>query len=113
MLPEIPLPPGPGAAGAGPGHNRGMNEKVRYGSIGVVWLAAAVFAVLIGLLARETLYATWISLALAVCVLLGLIAQLATQQKIGFVNRLAASVAGAFVILGVTGAVLGIVAAAR
>ena len=90
-----------------------MNEKVLYGSIGVVWLAAVVFAVLIGLLARPAVYATWISLALAVCVLIGLIAQLATQQKVGFVNRLAATVAGSFVILGLTGAVLGVVAATR
>ena len=90
-----------------------MNEKVRYGSIGAVWLAAAVFAVLIGVLARPAVYATWISLALAFCVLIGLIAQLATQQKIGFVNRLAATVVGCFVILGIAGAVLGVVAATR
>jgi len=113
MLPEIPF--GPLAARIGPvrAQNRGMDDRVRYGSIGLVWVAAAVFAVLIGVLAREAMYATWISLALAGCVLIGLVAQLATQQKIGFVNRLAASAAGAFVILGIAGAVLGVVAATR
>ena len=40
-------------------------------------------------------------------------AQLATQEKDGFVDRLAASVVGAFVILGLAGAVLAVVAAVR
>ncbi len=42
-----------------------------------------------------------------------MIAQLATQQKDGFVDRLAASVVGAFVILGIAAAVLAVVAAVR
>ena len=90
-----------------------LSTAARYGSIGIVWLAALVFAVLIAALARPGGYTTWTSLALAGCVLVGLVVQLGTQQKDGFVNRLAASGTGAFVILGATGAVLAAVAATR
>ncbi|GAB3573110.1 hypothetical protein GCM10027406_01080 [Leifsonia lichenia] len=90
-----------------------LSPGVRYGSIGAVWLLALVFAVLIAAISPVDRYASWLSLALAACVLLGLIAQLATQQKEGFVNRLAATVTGSFVILGIFGVVLGIVAATQ
>jgi hypothetical protein len=52
-------------------------------------------------------------LGLAACVIASMCAQLVTQQKHGFVNRLAASVVGAFVILALTGGILAIVAASR
>lgn len=91
----------------------GLSKGARYGSVGAVWALALVFAVLIGVISTPDRYASWLSLALAGCVLLGLIAQLATQQKDGFVNRLAATVTGSFVILGIVGAILGIVAATQ
>jgi uncharacterized membrane protein YeaQ/YmgE (transglycosylase-associated protein family) len=75
-------------------------------SIAAVWAVAIVFGILIGVLSRPAEYASWLSLALAVSVLLGFVAQLATQQKDGFVTRLALTFAGSFVALGIIGAIL-------
>lgn len=77
-------------------------------SVGAVWLIALVLGILIGSLSASTEYASWLSLALGVCVLASFGAQLATQRKDGFVNRLAATLTGSFVILGVIGAILGL-----
>jgi hypothetical protein len=90
-----------------------LSRGARFGSVGAIWLLALVFAVVIAVVSEKEQYATWLSLALAGCVLGALVAQLATQQKDGFVDRLAASVGGAFVVLGVTGAILALVAAAQ
>jgi len=78
-------------------------------SVGSIWVVAVVLGILIGVLSRPAGYASWLSLALAVCALLGFVAQLATQQKDGFVNRLAATLTGSFVILGVIGGILALV----
>jgi hypothetical protein len=91
----------------------GLSRGARYLSVGSIWLLALVLAVVIGTVSVSEQYASWISLALAACVVASMCAQLGTQEKEGFVNRLAASVAGAFVILGLAGGVLAIVAAAR
>ena len=90
-----------------------LPPSLRWTSILVVWAAAVVFAVLIGVFSDPHQYASWLALALGGCVVGGMIAQLATQEKDGFVDRFAASVVGAFVILGITGAVLAVVAAVR
>ncbi|ANF31379.1 hypothetical protein A0130_06600 [Leifsonia xyli] len=79
-------------------------------SIGSVWVLALVLGILIGVLARPAAYASWLSLALAVCALLSFVAQLATQQKDGFITRLAATLAGSFVVLGLVGGILAILA---
>ncbi|GAA1439605.1 hypothetical protein [Leifsonia poae] len=90
-----------------------LSRGARFGSIGAIWLLSLVFAVIIASVSHVDQYATWLSLALAACVLGALVAQLATQQKDGFVDRLAASVTGAFIVLGVTGGILAIVAASQ
>ena len=77
-------------------------------SVLAVWAVALALGILIGILSRAAAYASWLSLALGVCVLIAFVAQLSTQQKDGFVNRLAAALTGSFVILGATGAVLAI-----
>jgi hypothetical protein len=82
-------------------------------SIGSVWAVALVLGILIGSLSRPAAYASWLSLALAVCALLSFVAQLATQQKDGFITRLAATTTGSFVILGIIGAILALVAGVR
>ncbi|MFF1878355.1 hypothetical protein [Leifsonia sp. NPDC058230] len=91
----------------------GLSRGARFLSVGSIWVLALVFSIVIGTISPSGQYASWLSLALAACVVASMCAQLATQQKDGFVNRLAASVSGAFVILGIAGAVLAIVAAAR
>jgi uncharacterized ion transporter superfamily protein YfcC len=101
------------------GQNRNVSESenlaptLRWTSILTVWGAAVVFAVVIGVVSEAHAYASWLALALAGCVIAALIAQLATQRKEGFVDRLAASVVGAFVILGLAGGVVALVAAVR
>lgn len=103
----------------GRGQNRTVSESenlppsLRWTSILSVWAAAVVFAVVIGVVCDPHAYASWLALALAGCVTGALAAQIATQQREGFVDRLAASVVGAFVILGLAGAVLAVVAAVR
>ena len=103
----------------GRGQNRTVSESenltpsLRWTSIVAVWAAAVVFAVVIGVVSDPHAYASWLALALAGCVVGALGAQLATQEKDGFVDRLAASLVGAFVILGIAGAVLAVVAAVR
>ncbi|WP_285115876.1 hypothetical protein [Leifsonia sp. fls2-241-R2A-40a] len=104
--PEIPAPHAMGpAAAAGPAQPP-LPRWATVTSVGAVWLVAVVLGILIGALARPAAYASWLSLALGVCVLLGFVAQLATQQKDGFINRLAVTFAGSFVILGLIGGVL-------
>lgn len=92
-------------------HN--LPPSLRWTSILAVWGAALVFAVVIAIVSDPHEYAAWLALALAGCVVGALCAQLATQEKQGFVDRLAASLVGAFVILGVTGAILALVVAGR
>lgn len=106
----LPLPePGPlgPAAAAGPAPDP-MPRSLVVLSVGGVWLLALVLGVLIAVVSVPAHYASWISLALGVCVLGSFGAQLATQRKDGFVNRLATTLTGSFVILGVIGAILGL-----
>ena len=71
----------------------------------MVWAAAVVAAVLIGIFALERTYTAWFGIALAACTVGALCIQLATREKQGFIDRLAASVAGAFVVLAIASGV--------
>jgi hypothetical protein len=106
-----PHPLGPAAA-ADPDEPR-LPRWAAVVSVVSVWVVAVVLGILIGVLSHPAAYASWLSLALAVCTLLAFAAQLATQQKDGFVSRLAVTLAGSFVILGVTGALLAAISGAH
>lgn len=106
-----PGPLGPAAAAAPPAAP--LPRAAVYGSVGAVWAIALVLGVLIGALSLPSHYASWLSLALGVCVIASFGAQLATQQKDGFVNRLAATLTGSLVILGLIGAILGLTTLGR
>lgn len=110
--PDIPVPHTLGPAAAAGPVQPPLPRWATATSIGSIWVVAMLFGILIGILSRPAGYASWISLALAVCVLLGFVAQLATQQKDGFINRLAVTFAGSFVILGLIGGVLALMVAA-
>ena len=86
-----------------------LPSSLRWTSIVAVWVAALVFAIVIGVVSAPHTYAAWLALALAGCIVGALFAQLATQEKQGFVDRPAASVVGAFVILAVAGGIIAIV----
>jgi len=107
--PEIPVPHPLGPAAAAGPVQPPLPRWATVVSIGSIWLVALVLGILIGALSRPAAYASWLSLALAVCALLGIVAQLSTQQKDGFVSRLAATFAGSFVVLGLIGGILALV----
>ncbi len=112
--PPAPLGEEPEVHGLGPAAAAPLppplSRGARIASVIAVWAVALVLGVLIGTVSQPDQYAAWLSLALAVCVLLAFVAQLATQHKDGFVDRLAATLTGCFVVLGVTGAILGAIA---
>jgi hypothetical protein len=66
----------------------------------VVWAAAVVVAVVIGLTARDQ-YLTLLPIAFAGAVIVTFLIQLGIQRKEGFVQRVMLSVAGAVVVLAV------------
>ena len=76
----------------------GLSAPGRWASILVVWVAAVVALVLVPLLVPGPERSVWYSLAFAGCVVLGMIAQLITQQKVGLVSRFAGALAGAVVL---------------
>ncbi|MGN7798061.1 hypothetical protein [Leifsonia sp. 22587] len=112
-IPETPAPHALGpAAAAGPAEPPLPRWASRL-SIGSVWAVALLLGILIAALAHPGGYASWLSLALAVCALLAFVSQLATQQKDGFITRLAATLTGSFVVLGLFGAVLALASGMR
>jgi len=110
--PDTPAPHAMGPAAAAGPVQPPLPRWATATSIGSVWVVALVLGILIGVLSRPAAYASWLSLALAVCVLLAFVAQLATQQKDGFIDRLAVTFAGTFVVLGLIGGILALAFAA-
>lgn len=72
----------------------------------MVWLAAAVGALLIGLLAIDDSYIEWIAMDLGACVIVTLCIQLAIRRPQGFLARVTASMVGVVVVLAVATLVL-------
>ncbi|PJJ61938.1 hypothetical protein [Compostimonas suwonensis] len=70
-------------------------------AIATVWVLAAIGALLTALLAPSSDYLSWTSIILALCVLATFGIQLATRERIGFVDRVTLSLVGAVVILAV------------
>ena len=68
-------------------------------TIATVWLLAIVGAILTILFASSATAFSWISLTLAVCILVTLVLQIATGTKEGYVKRVTLSITGAIVIL--------------
>lgn len=80
-------------------------------SVVLNWILALVLGILVGVFAGAKSYASWLSLALGVCVLASLALQLGLRSKDGLVNRLAAALAGSFVVLALIGGILWAVSA--
>jgi hypothetical protein len=90
-----------------------LSPATRWSSIVVVWAAAALGAIAIGIFSPPSEYAAWLGLTLAGCTIGALCIQLATQEKRGFVDRLAASIVGASVVLAIAIGILSLVALGR
>ncbi len=73
-----------------------------------VWIAAAVLGVAIGAFVPPAWRAAWLTLALAGCLILSFGVQLAYGRSQRFIVRVAASVLGALVVLGVISAGFGL-----
>jgi hypothetical protein len=65
----------------------------------MIWLVAAVCAVLTGLLVAPENRLVWTGLSMAGCTILTLAAQLSTGQKEGYVSRVTQSLVGAVLVL--------------
>lgn len=78
------------------------------GRIALVWLAAAVVAVAIGIVAPPDQRAAWMPVGFAGCVCLAFVVQLGVGHAEGFIRRVAASVLGALVVMGMIGLGLGL-----
>lgn len=70
-------------------------------TVAVAWVVAAVGAVLAYVYAQPDARMQWFPIVLAVCLILSFCLQLSLDSKVGFVNRLSASVGGAVAILAV------------
>lgn len=71
------------------------------GGIVAVWVAAAVIALIVGLLADDAWRAQWLAVGLAGCLVLSFAIQLWSGRSQGFTERVAASTLGALVVMGV------------
>lgn len=70
-------------------------------SIGVIWLAAVFAAVGIGLLADPDRQLAWVPIAMLMLVLVTALLQLGSAKAEGFIHRMALSMSGAAIILGI------------
>lgn len=85
-----------------------MTAQRTWAGIVSVWLLAGVAAVLVAVVSTGDLRFSWLLLALALCSLITFMIQLSTHRKVGFIDRVGASIVGAFVIIGATGVYLSI-----
>lgn len=70
-------------------------------SIGVIWLAAAVAAAGIGLLAHQDRQLAWVPITMLMLVFATALIQLGSGEPRGFIHRMALSLSGAAVILAI------------
>ena len=80
------------------------------GGVISVWVVAAVAGVVIGVFVPAEWRAQWLTIALGASLVMAFVVQLAYGRSQQFVERVAASVLGALVVLGVISAGFGIAA---
>jgi hypothetical protein len=83
----------------------------RLASIVPIWVVAIAGAVLVGSIADPSGVYPWLSIFLAVSVLLTFVVQLALPSKEGLVLRMAASIGGAAIVLAVATGILALMGA--
>ena len=86
----------------------GLAPRGGFGGIVAVWAAAAVVSIVVGLATPSEWRAAWMAVGLAGCLVLAFVVQLVVGHAEGFVRRVAASVIGAFVVMGLIGVGLGL-----
>lgn len=73
------------------------------GGIVLVWAVAVVVALVIGVLASPPTRVAWMPLGFAGCMVLAFVVQLSGGRSDGFIQRVAASVLGALLAMGLVG----------
>ncbi|MCR2812817.1 hypothetical protein NQ166_00875 [Microbacterium sp. zg.Y1090] len=74
-----------------------------FGGIIAVWVVAALAAVAIGIFAPAEWRAPWVTVALGGCLVLSFAVQLASGRSQRFTERMAASILGSLLVMGVIG----------
>lgn len=72
-----------------------------FGGVIAVWLVAAVLGIAIGIFVAEEWRAAWLAVGLGACLVLSFAIQLWFGRSQGFTERVAASVLGALLVMGV------------
>lgn len=78
------------------------------GGVVAVWVVAGLAGLGIGIFVSEEWRAAWLGVALGGCIILGFAVQLAYGRSQQFIERVAASVIGALVVMGVISACFGL-----
>ncbi|MDZ8171921.1 hypothetical protein [Microbacterium xanthum] len=78
-----------------------LAPRSTFGGVVAVWIVAAVVGVAIGLFVPSEWRAAWLPVALGGCLILSFAVQLSYGRPHRFIQRVASSVVGALVILGV------------
>jgi hypothetical protein len=72
-----------------------------FGGVVAVWVLAAVIAIVIGIFATPDWRAAWLGVGLGGCLIVAFATQLWSGRSQGFTERVAASVLGAALVMGV------------
>ncbi|GAA3213630.1 hypothetical protein GCM10017690_26820 [Microbacterium terregens] len=72
-----------------------------FGGVIAVWVVAALIGVAIGLFVTEEWRPAWLTVGLGGCLVLGFAIQLWFGRSQGFTERVAASVLGALLVMGI------------
>ncbi|MEZ3161631.1 hypothetical protein AB1K54_13965 [Microbacterium sp. BWT-B31] len=73
------------------------------GGVIAVWVLAALFGVVIGVIVPVHARGQWIAVAMGVCVIASFVVQFWKGRSDGFLRRAALSTVGAFLVLGLVG----------
>lgn len=87
------------------------SKELKAGTVLPVWAATVAAAVIIGFASPRDEYFTWLLVTLAAAVIVTFVVQLSTLTKVGFVDRVMASVGGAVLLLGMATGVLALLTA--
>lgn len=84
-----------------PGATPELAPRRTIGGVISVWVVAALAGIAIGLFVPAEWRAAWLTVALGACLVLGFAVQLAYGRSQGFTERVAASILGALLVMGV------------
>lgn len=77
------------------------SRELKAGTVLPVWAATVIGAVIVAIASPRDDYFTWLPVTLAAVVVVTFAVQLSTLTKVGFVDRVMASIGGAVLILAI------------